>query len=499
MEHTMNLVSWPQFLIYGMMVTGLLVGVWEWDDFVFRRGWTRSSRLLLSVGTPIILGVAKYFGHLEMPLGIFVVILIAQWYLVTDFKWRMLGSVMILVAVFARPVFIGDSVHALIDVIIMAVLIMVLVGARSRLNEFGVRILLYVSLTAGAVASMIVNRDAVADLWVSITVASLTFTYIMSWTDRTQRWQHDIYRAEHDALTGSLTRYGHVAWLTQSEMRGRAEGLVVACDVDDFKWFNDTWGHDLGDQVLHAIATRLQAEIRSQDALVRPGGDEFTVWIPEATSANAEDIVERLHRSVTEHPYSFSVGTFRLGVSMGWAVGPFSGDTAQKADQNLLEAKRQGKNRVARDAPGRVSTIPPDWPDSTANLKWLADATTALWSVWNTAAVLANADGSIVAVNQAYERLTGRSSHELIGQKPGVMSGDDTPDELWQTLREKKPWHGKLKNSRPDGTIWWAQESIIPIVVGTQIVGYWRILQECAPDVQPNFSSDAGLLSPGHG
>ncbi len=81
-----------------------------------------------------------------------------------------------------------------------------------------------------------------SDVLTSITIAGFTVAYIVERADRMWQWEEDIYRAEHDALTGALTRYGLKTWMTQLSAGARSAGMIMAGDLDDFKWFNDTWG-----------------------------------------------------------------------------------------------------------------------------------------------------------------------------------------------------------------------------------------------------------------
>ncbi|PSR25569.1 MAG: hypothetical protein C7B47_11820 [Sulfobacillus thermosulfidooxidans] len=483
MERVISLVTWPQFVIDGILIAGLLVGIWEWGDLLLRHHRITASRILVTIGLPVLLVIVNRWGPITIPFGIYVVALVALWAVVPHPSWQVGGSLIIGGAVLVHVLeTTGGTLHIAIDLVVIIMLVLGLRWSAPRLTGLRRRMLLYGSVIGIALISMVANHDAFSDLVISLTVAGLTVSYIIGRADRTHRWEHDIYRAEHDALTGTLTRYGLETWLSQLSARDRAMGVVIACDLDDFKWFNDTWGHELGDQVLQAFADRIRTELRTQDAVVRPGGDEFTVWIPGIAPDQAPAIVERLHRAVTEDPYTLATGSFHLGVSIGWAVGELSDDTVRVADQNLLQAKRHGKNCIVATCAAPQSPLA-DGQAPAAHLGWLADAARALWAQWSTAAVLTNTAGAIVAVNAAYEQLTGRTWNELAEQKPGINSAGETPshvyDALWQTLQDGKTWQGHLKNRRPDGTSWWAYETLVPISIGSQVVGYWGTMQEC--------------------
>ena len=369
-----------------------------------------------------------------------------------------------------------------------------LFAATRRRHGPGIHLALYAGVAGLALPLMRVNRDPVHDVLVSGTVFALAAVYVLGRAQREQRWQQDIYHAEHDALTDALTRYGLRSWIQGLAPATAVTGLIVTCDLDDFKWFNDTFGHAIGDEVLKIFAQRLARELRPGDALVRLGGDEFELWLPGLTAPGAATVVERVHSVACGAPYELSVGPLRVGVSMGWCEGPLTAETARRSDQRLLQAKRLGKNRVV--APSDPDESSQSEGEGTAfGLHWLCDAMQALWTLSPTPALLTDLDGRIVAANPAYERLTGRGMEELTGQKPGLNSAGETAPEvygdLWRTLRSGRPWHGAFKNRRPDGTDWWADEWIVPVQSGGRVVGYWSSILERQPGVEAAVPSAA--------
>ena len=470
--------TWLQWTVYGLLLAGLLVGLWEWEVLAVRRRSEKGSRIMLALGVPLMLFTVARWGPEDVPYGVLIVVLMSMWYLIPRSRWNLVGSV----AMWAVTVVLVLGRHGLAPRSAVELGMMVLLTGILQWNAarpFRWQLGLYVTIATIALLNMVMNHDPARDLWTSAVVAIAASGYLLGRAGREQRWALDIFRAEHDALTGALTRHGLQTYVSRLSDLERGLGLVVACDLDDFKWFNDTWGHHIGDQVLCEVADRLRGELRTEDALVRPGGDEFTVWMPGVRTEDAAAVVSRLHQAISGSPYELAEGTFRIGVSMGWAMGPLSDCTARAADQELLGAKRQGKNRVAATsgAPARNDPFLPG-----AHLGWLGDAARALWRYWPTAAVLTNAAGRIVAVNPAYEQLTGRSWDDLVGREPGVNSaGETSPDTyraLWSTLNTGQPWHGHLENRRPDGSRWWAEEWIVPVQAGENIVGYWASVTE---------------------
>jgi diguanylate cyclase (GGDEF)-like protein/PAS domain S-box-containing protein len=311
-----------------------------------------------------------------------------------------------------------------------------------------------------------------------------------------------VRQAQVDALTGAATRRGYEAWLKR--LPPGSTGLVMVYDLDDFKWFNDTFGHWAGDTILRQAAARVREVVDERSILVRLGGDEFLLCClgPDFQSLEScQRFVGALHHRLTHESYRVGRRRYRLGVSAGWLMGPIGEDLVRRADDRLLLAKRQGKNHLVGPqhqmdpplAPSQARRRRESWPPA-AELGWLAEAASALWAGWSTAAVLVNRRGEIVAVNPAYQALVGRGRAELLGQNPRINSAGATPPPiyrgLWARLQKGKTWRGVLENQRADGERWWAEEEIIPIVVGSQVVGYWAAVRDLeAPAPLPPLQS----------
>ena len=358
MQQPSWLISLPHQLVQAILLGGLLVAVWEFEAVAVRRSAPRWSLVAQAFGAPVALLLATLWSGITVPYGVFAAALISVWFMIPATAWQWLGGGAVLVSAIVQSLLeFGWSVRTLLGaaflVGMVSILQVVIKTATSWHRHFVVG--LYAAAVVGAMVFMAVNRDPVRDLVVSLGVAILLAVYIVGRSDRERRSQRDVYRAEHDALTDALTRHGLATWFADSVPRAGQTGVVVACDVDDFKWFNDTWGHDIGDEVLRQFARRLRTELRDKDALVRPGGDEFVVWIPEASAATGDEIAQRLHRAVTERVYRLRTGCIHLGVSIGWAAGPLTEETARIADRRLLLAKRQGKNRVYREGDSALS------------------------------------------------------------------------------------------------------------------------------------------------
>ena len=156
-----------------------------------------------------------------------------------------------------------------------------------------------------------------------------------------------------DSLTG-LHNQRHFYQMLQAEI-GRSERYgrplsLILLDIDDFKHFNDTFGHMEGDRVLERIGATITRCVRRTDSAFRYGGEEFTVIMPETAGDHAATVAERIRAEFREERYRPVPGTevFKT-VSTGVAEyrpGEDMKDFISRADRSMYEAKRLGKDRV---------------------------------------------------------------------------------------------------------------------------------------------------------
>jgi diguanylate cyclase (GGDEF)-like protein/PAS domain S-box-containing protein len=159
--------------------------------------------------------------------------------------------------------------------------------------------------------------------------------------------------ASHDMLTGLPNRrkFDDVSAIQFARASRSGEKMaMVLFDIDDFKDVNDQYGHDVGDKVLVAIADRLREYSRTTDNIARHGGDEFTILLSGLKDRmEAEAALMRLYK-LYEQPVIVGGHSFTIGLSMGVAMYPENGISAEelirKADKALYVAKRKGKNNV---------------------------------------------------------------------------------------------------------------------------------------------------------
>ncbi|MDP2121335.1 MAG: GGDEF domain-containing protein [Hoeflea sp.] len=161
---------------------------------------------------------------------------------------------------------------------------------------------------------------------------------------------------EHAAVTDGLTgmynrRYFDDALSEYLSAFGRIDkpiGMVIL-DLDHFKKVNDTHGHDVGDEVLRQVADCLQIFTRYHDVVARLGGEEFAILSPNITERQLFNLSDRIRQAVADLKIRNGNVTLRVTVSAGLAIwnGVESGEELyRRADKQLYEAKRQGRNRV---------------------------------------------------------------------------------------------------------------------------------------------------------
>lgn len=161
-----------------------------------------------------------------------------------------------------------------------------------------------------------------------------------------------LHRATHDPLTGTANR-AHFQHRTQQalESLGADEHLaLIFIDLDKFKHVNDTFGHHAGDQLLQEVARRLGRVVRATDLVGRVGGDEFTVLLPRISAVPDAELVATKVLGVLAEPFRIAGQTVRLTASIGCAVAPLDGQTAevlqQHADLAMYRVKHTGGNQV---------------------------------------------------------------------------------------------------------------------------------------------------------
>ena len=140
--------------------------------------------------------------------------------------------------------------------------------------------------------------------------------------------------ARFDALTGLPNRYlinEMLLRVIETANRTDSKFALVFLDMDNFKWVNDNLGHSVGDKLLQVVATRLKQTLRSTDTVGRFGGDEFIFILEDlADDNNAFAIAESIEQAISQPLEIIGLEHFAVAASIGIAVYPKDGDTAEK-------------------------------------------------------------------------------------------------------------------------------------------------------------------------
>lgn len=173
--------------------------------------------------------------------------------------------------------------------------------------------------------------------------------------ENSQLYEQTLIKSHTDALTG-LWNHGYFQYRLQEEINSAKETKqslsIIMADLDNFKIYNDTLGHQDGDKILKEVAKVLSVSARKQDSLYRYGGEEFAILLLHTTKTEAYIIAERIRQAIEKYHF-INEEIFphkNLTLSLGIATFPDDASTKDEllehADKALYEAKRQGKNRI---------------------------------------------------------------------------------------------------------------------------------------------------------
>ncbi len=171
---------------------------------------------------------------------------------------------------------------------------------------------------------------------------------------RTHDFEELCRQARVDSLTGLSNRHvfdEHVDYMLKRANRHDSPLTLVSMDLDHFKIVNDTMGHLYGDEVLQKVAKTLNEQIRLPDLLVRMGGDEFFLILPDTDMDEAAIFCKRIQTAIDN--LDITAGSVNLGISIGmaqWKPGMSKKAWMEQADDALYLAKRRGRNQVVLSA-----------------------------------------------------------------------------------------------------------------------------------------------------
>ncbi|MCF7791265.1 MAG: bifunctional diguanylate cyclase/phosphodiesterase [Victivallales bacterium] len=159
--------------------------------------------------------------------------------------------------------------------------------------------------------------------------------------------------ALHDQLTSTSNRYAYESISNQiimSSKRHKRNFAMLLVDIDNFKWINDKFGHNLGNEVIKAVAGKLKKSLRDSDLLSRIGGDEFGIILTELNASSNAGLAGKKIFESFKNPIVIQKNSIRISLSMG--ITYYTPDKNQtfdelmeEADIAMYEAKENGKNR----------------------------------------------------------------------------------------------------------------------------------------------------------
>ncbi len=313
-----------EFAVSGLML--FLLGVFFLPARMWERGWPVVTLVLgdTAVGAAVLYlsgntGSALYISY-------FLVMLIAAF---APTLKQMIGLSVILCAAYGTVLYL-DSLET---------------GLLSEGRLIGLTVLLMTSIFYGATTETVrKEKQRLAGLLVEITA--------LKQLEEELKDQSGV-----DWLTALANRRRFDELFTQEWGRTRREGAplaVLMMDIDDFKAFNDTYGHQAGDHCLQRVARAIKGTVcRPGDVVARYGGEEFVVLLPKTDAKNAAMVAESMRANVEalNIPHINSRVTDRVTVSTGVAAliptqDAEPGALINFADQALYQAKREGRNRV---------------------------------------------------------------------------------------------------------------------------------------------------------
>jgi len=156
--------------------------------------------------------------------------------------------------------------------------------------------------------------------------------------------------ANEDQLTQIYNRRGILNFIELSKQHHITPYSLILCDIDYFKKFNDTYGHEIGDKVLIHIATIIKNTIETKGVVARWGGEEFLIFLPKADEIKTYLMAKEIRQKVISTPITLDNKELKVTLSMGYTVA-FSIKTdidtlIKEADKYMYEAKKTGRDTI---------------------------------------------------------------------------------------------------------------------------------------------------------
>lgn len=223
--------------------------------------------------------------------------------------------------------------------------------------EIGLFILIVILLTSSFIVRKLIvkplltynesiEKDQVFPVIGVVELQTLAENYNKVYEDNQETQRLIRHEAEHDALTGLLNR-GSFNKVLPIYLNGEVPFSLILLDIDTFKFYNDNYGHQLGDKVIKRVASQLENTFSTKDYVFRIGGDEFAIIVVEMPSVNKDSISERLEKlkiELIKSEKDIPPVTISAGITFSDYEGENKMDVFRQADKALYFAKNHGRN-----------------------------------------------------------------------------------------------------------------------------------------------------------
>jgi len=296
----------------------------------------------------------------ELILAIYSLVLL---FFSRSFKQQLIMSVLFLVPLYTLILFaissLGTSETVYVWLLVVPVLSHLLLGPRYGLvmSVFFMSIGFVLFLIRFQHNPAIYNLGAVSNLALS-GIATIVFSQVYE-INRARAHRQLLHLATTDNLTSlaNRTRFLDVFERERNHaIRNETDLTLLLLDIDHFKRVNDTFGHDIGDEVLKHISAVISGRLRKTDLACRLGGEEFGLLLPGACLRKSLRIAEDVRKNIANNPYTGKGKCIHLSVSIGIAEHGADGEDLETlyatADRHLYAAKAAGRNRIESREPG---------------------------------------------------------------------------------------------------------------------------------------------------
>lgn len=249
--------------------------------------------------------------------------------------------------------------NTLTDILILTCVV-TLVGAIVMASSSSIFALLSTILFAIGYLLVSYYLMEIQNLWIPVVmptiaiIVAFALSYLAKYLIKSKDFEYQYQLATTDGLTELYNhRYFQETLKTQVEISKRYEQpfSLIIVDIDHFKNFNDTYGHQAGDAVLKQVADILRKNSRTTDYVCRYGGEEMSIILPNTNADEALFNAKRINKAVAETEFKLNnTTTANVTISVGVSTYPVNAETAEEmikyADECLYKAKNNGRNQV---------------------------------------------------------------------------------------------------------------------------------------------------------